>query len=164
MIKDSGTRRQFDSGAVRDMAEGKGRCDLLPLIEIADWLEEREIGTDLEGKRAGFVLRQFYTMLQGRDYSVRKECAYNLLDYAKVFMFGNQSNTIIEVSIHYEEGAKKYDERNWEKGIPLWCFVDSGIRHYLKWARGYNDEPHNRAFVWNVLGFMFTLTKEEFAE
>ena len=25
MIQDSGDRREFDSGAVRDMAEGKGR-------------------------------------------------------------------------------------------------------------------------------------------
>lgn len=34
IIKDSGTRRQFDSGAVRDMQEGKGRCDLLPACAI----------------------------------------------------------------------------------------------------------------------------------
>ena len=27
MIKDSGTRREFDTGAVRDCTEGKGRCD-----------------------------------------------------------------------------------------------------------------------------------------
>lgn len=30
-IKDSGSRREFESGAVRDICEGKGRCDLLPL-------------------------------------------------------------------------------------------------------------------------------------
>ena len=30
-LKDSGTRREFPSGAVRDINEGKGRCDLLPL-------------------------------------------------------------------------------------------------------------------------------------
>lgn len=30
-IKDSGNRRQFSSGAVRDIAEGKGRMDLMPL-------------------------------------------------------------------------------------------------------------------------------------
>ena len=29
-IKDSGSRREFETGAVRDMAEGKGRMDLLP--------------------------------------------------------------------------------------------------------------------------------------
>ena len=38
MIKDSGTRREFESGAVRDVAEGKGRCDLLALLEVADLL------------------------------------------------------------------------------------------------------------------------------
>ena len=30
-ILDSGDRTQFESGAVRDMREGKGRCDLMPL-------------------------------------------------------------------------------------------------------------------------------------
>lgn len=34
-ILDSGTRREFDTGAVRDMAEGKGRCDLMPLGVVA---------------------------------------------------------------------------------------------------------------------------------
>ena len=42
MIKDSGNRRKFDSGAVRDMSEGKGRMDLLPwdaVIEISKHCE-----------------------------------------------------------------------------------------------------------------------------
>ena len=30
-IKDSGDRTEFATGAVRDMREGKGRCDLMPL-------------------------------------------------------------------------------------------------------------------------------------
>ena len=30
VIKDSGNRREFETGAVRDIQEGKGRCDLLP--------------------------------------------------------------------------------------------------------------------------------------
>lgn len=30
MIKDSGQRTEFISGAVRDMHDGKGRMDLLP--------------------------------------------------------------------------------------------------------------------------------------
>ena len=54
-IKDSGERREFSTGAVRDMAEGKGRCDLLPA------------------------------------------CA------------------ILRIARHFEAGAKKYDDRNWEK-------------------------------------------------
>ena len=42
MIKDSGNRREFTTGAVRDMAEGKGRMDLLPwsaIIEISKHCE-----------------------------------------------------------------------------------------------------------------------------
>lgn len=41
-IRDSGNRRDFGTGAVRDMAEGKGRMDLLPwkaLIFVAKHFE-----------------------------------------------------------------------------------------------------------------------------
>ena len=44
MIIDSGERRKFESGAVRDIAEGKGRCDLLPLDVVARFLYK--IGKD----------------------------------------------------------------------------------------------------------------------
>ena len=36
ILPDSGERRQFESGAVRDIAQGKGRCDLMPLGIIGD--------------------------------------------------------------------------------------------------------------------------------
>ena len=38
MIKDSGNRREYESGAVRDIQEGKGRCDLMPLDVVAGFL------------------------------------------------------------------------------------------------------------------------------
>ena len=38
-ILDSGERREFESGAVRDIQEGKGRCDLLPIAEVAEILK-----------------------------------------------------------------------------------------------------------------------------
>lgn len=43
MIKDSGERTKFGTGAVRDMHAGKGRMDLLPLsalIELSKHCEE----------------------------------------------------------------------------------------------------------------------------
>lgn len=43
MIKDSGDRTKFGTGAVRDMHAGKGRMDLLPLsalIELSKHCEE----------------------------------------------------------------------------------------------------------------------------
>ena len=33
-LKDSGARREFGTGAVRDIQDDKGRCDLLPLVEV----------------------------------------------------------------------------------------------------------------------------------
>ena len=43
MIADSGERREFETGAVRDMAEGKGRCDLMPLDVVAAILSDSVI-------------------------------------------------------------------------------------------------------------------------
>lgn len=43
MIKDSGERTRFGTGAVRDMHTGKGRMDLLPweaLVEVSKHCEE----------------------------------------------------------------------------------------------------------------------------
>ncbi|MEG2521279.1 MAG: hypothetical protein RSA49_00185 [Anaerovoracaceae bacterium] len=42
-ILDSGNRREFDSGAVRDVAEGKGRFDLVPLHELGLLLENNSV-------------------------------------------------------------------------------------------------------------------------
>ena len=48
MIKDSGERTRFDTGAVRDMHTGKGRMDLLPweaLVEVSKHCEEGALMT-----------------------------------------------------------------------------------------------------------------------
>lgn len=44
IIKDSGERREFASGAVRDMSEGKGRMDLLPWAAIMEVAKHCENG------------------------------------------------------------------------------------------------------------------------
>jgi hypothetical protein len=143
-IKDSGERRKFESGAVRDMAEGKGRCDLLPLFEVADLLPLYGYNKD--------ILEYIHLYMVTGDTS-------NI--YRAMVEFISQIHwspmlAILEVSIQYEDGAKKYAERNWEKGIPLHCYVDSGVRHYLKYLRGDTDEPHDRAFLWNMFGLLWT--------
>ena len=63
---------------------------------------------------------------------------------------------MLEVSVHFEEGAKKYGDNNWRRGIPTHCYVDSAVRHYLKWIRDDNDEHHDRAFAWNILCCIWT--------
>ena len=138
-IKDSGTRREFETGAVRDVAEGKGRCDLLPLGVLAMLL----------GDKMFSILNMYVTT--GDVDMLGTAFAHFSIGYV-----GNLESAILEVAKHYEEGAKKYAERNWEMGIPLHCYIDSAVRHYLKYRRGDDDEPHARAFLWNILGAWWT--------
>jgi hypothetical protein len=49
-IKDSGERTKFDSGAVRDMHEGKGRMDLLPWAAIMEVSKHCEAGAKKYGE------------------------------------------------------------------------------------------------------------------
>lgn len=49
-IKDSGERTQFESGAVRDMHEGKGRMDLLPWAAIMEVSKHCEAGAKKYGE------------------------------------------------------------------------------------------------------------------
>lgn len=138
-IKDSGTRREFESGAVRDVAEGKGRCDLLPLDVVSTWLMDA---------RLRFIGKYIHTGHQGLLRQV-------LSDFSREHFY-DYYTAVLEVAKHYEAGCQKYGERNWEKGIPLHCYIDSGVRHYLKFLRGDKDEPHDRAFIWNMLGALWT--------
>lgn len=64
---------------------------------------------------------------------------------------------MIDVSKHFENGCAKYGERNWEKGIPVHCYIDSGIRHLVKYLKGQTEEAHDRAFVWNMMCCSWTM-------
>ena len=147
-IKDSGKRREFSSGAVRDINEGKGRCDLLPLGVIGE----------ICGNAILFFISEY---IRTGDKKWLSKTIKNFSDVR----YGDLNTAILEVSKHYEDGCNKYGERNWEKGIPLHCYIDSGVRHYIKWLRGDTDEPHDRAFLWNMLGALWTHTyKPEFCD
>jgi hypothetical protein len=57
-----------------------------------------------------------------------------------------------------ETGFKQYHEgsRNWEKGIPLSRFVDSGLRHAFQYLEGMQDEDHLAQAAWNFLALLHT--------
>lgn len=104
VIKDSGQRMQFydakgNPTAVRDMHEGKGRFDLLPMC------------------------------------------------------------VLMRLAKHYEQGAIKYQPRNWEKGIPCSSYADSALRHICKYMDGWKDEDHLVAAIWNLCGLAWTEEK-----
>lgn len=50
-VKDSGERRQFDTGSVRDTRKGKGRFDLIPPEFLQALAELYEAGADKYGDR-----------------------------------------------------------------------------------------------------------------
>lgn len=156
-LKDSGARREFESGAVRDVQEGKGRCDLLPLDEVSVFF-----GGYLSSGPVCFPKDE---VLEFINQYVRHGDIGNLYTVIRKFIDRegmHPSTAILELAKHYEDGARKYKERNWEKGIPLHCYIDSGVRHYLKHMRGDTDEPHSRAFLWNMFGAIWThLNKPE---
>lgn len=135
MIKDSGERREFNTGAVRDIQEGKGRCDLLPLQVV--W---RIMGRDS-------VIYHIYRFICTNN----TQNLHNAIEEFGIENYDGVTTMLLEVSKHFEEGAKKYGENNWQKGLPPSCYIDSAIRHYLKFRRGDKDEPHDRAFVWNLM-------------
>lgn len=143
-IKDSGKRQEYTTGAVRDISEGKGRCDLLPL-NIVGFLMPTRVAVILNN------IEKFKTL---------KNVLYlsHAIDLFAIMTKTDNYTLMLEVSKHYEDGAKKYSENNWKKGIPLHSFLDSAVRHLLQYLRGDTDEPHDRAFVWNILGAIWTYT------
>ena len=77
------------------------------------------------------------------------------------YMRSSLEEILLELSIHYEQGAEKDGENNWQKGLPEWCYLDSAIRHYLKWKRGDKDERHDRAVLWNLSCLMWTIKHKD---
>ena len=142
-IKDSGERTKFESGAVRDMHEGKGRCDLLPLWVIARI-----------NNKQNPILMQIDNFRKSNAVNYLFEAVHEII---KDFFNDNFETAILEVAIHFEEGANKYEPRNWEIGIPVHSFIDYAIRHYLKHKRGDTDERHDRACLWNLVCAIWTV-------
>ena len=162
-IKDSGARREFESGAVRDIAEGKGRCDLLPLDCVAEWfkvLDNPVRGREcIRAEACSVIFEVLDDVTFGRDSepSIIDRLLRAVGTFIRIAYDGKSGHAFMELSKHYEEGAKKYAERNWQKGIPAHCYIDSCVRHLLKWYDGWEDEPHDRAVLWNLFGLWWTL-------
>jgi hypothetical protein len=152
-LADTGARTEYSSGALRETLEEKGRADLLPLEIVASLYK----GTPYESifkKLHSFQTSGDITNLQ----SILKDVSAE--NSGKTLLYSNLETMLLEVSVHYGDGAKKYDEFNWEKGLPCESFLDSAVRHLLKLIRGDIDEPHDRAFVWNVIGLLWTTVKK----
>lgn len=61
---------------------------------------------------------------------------------------------LMRLARHYENGAIKYTDRNWEKGIPISRCIDSAMRHLTQYMAGWNNEDHLAAVMWNIAAIM----------
>ena len=59
---------------------------------------------------------------------------------------------LLRVARMYEAGAEKYGDRNWEKGQPVSRFINSALRHTMRYLDGQSDEDHLAMACWNLLG------------
>jgi len=94
IVKDSGQRANFETGAVRDIQTNKPRYDLISPLAL---------------KRVAQLMAR---------------------------------------------GAEKYDERNWEKGIPMSRCYASMLRHAFQYGTGDTDEDHLAAVCFNAMAIM----------
>ena len=180
-LKTSGSQREFNTGSHRDASVGKGRMDLLPASSVLKVLDEV---TDLEknmrsdmyinysdyayeafkhamhymngehdrdyltlAARAAVIATGQYESLNEPDDDKAKDCTNPL----QCLAFG-----LKQVSKHYEAGAQKYGENNWQLGQPMSVLLDSGMRHNVKAISEITDEPHCRAAAWNYLCAIWT--------
>ncbi len=139
----------FETGAKREDKTGKGRCDLLPLDAVGQlYLSKPGVHS---------IITLIFTSLNA--FMVDKNID-DLVRAVQLFCSLNSisiSAMLLETSIHYEEGAVAHGANNWRKGLPLTVYLSSGIRHLLKYLDGLTDERHDRAFVWNMLGAIWTM-------
>lgn len=142
MIKDTANRTEFETGAKRDITNGKGRFDLIPIKELATFTDDPIFDNIAQFKYTGNVA-----------------WLYSALNYFRVY-FTSEYLMVYEVSKHFEEGALKYGENNWQKGIPISSYIDSALRHYTKYKLNYQDENHDRAFIWNILCAIWTMNNK----
>jgi hypothetical protein len=55
---------------------------------------------------------------------------------------------------HYANGAKKYGDHNWEKGVDYSGCINAIFRHTIKFMLGSKDEDHLAAIAWNAFALM----------
>lgn len=154
-IKFTGDPVAFDGvEGKRDPKTGKGRFDLIPtevyypLFSKADhdWLLDCHPASILmsiadEKFIEAIIKMTIYAYVRPRHNE----------DYAassSEFWHGVWP-MLQDLAIHFQKGAEHYGERNCQKGIPLWSFKDSAMRHATQVFEGKTDEPHSISVIWN---------------
>ncbi len=152
-IVDSGERTEFKTGAVRDSQSLKGRCDLMPMEELIRTFYSHE-------ERDRDIGKMFDRTRQYLKSGMTSEAIAPIESLIVAITYDEDPiDMILQLSVHFEQGAQKYGIDNWQKGIPMSSYLSSAIRHYLKWIGKYDDENHRIACMWNLICLYWTINK-----
>ena len=146
-LVDSGERTQFESGAMREIIIGKGRFDLIPFDVLGNVVNDN-------------VYKLIGKYMETKDVAYLEKClksALNIELHRKNRVISDEYEFLMDLAKHFEQGALKYDDDNWRKGLPVKSFIDSACRHYCKHKLGHTDEPHFIAFTWNIICAIWTI-------
>lgn len=175
-IKVTGTPIAYGDGAIRHTKEGKGRFDLIPpepfreilsrLITIRD--HRRIIDTDDMSIWCSLMCPEPDWALAIIQLTACGYGCYSSDDSAPLtqtdpgISWEHSFWTMLkELAIHFQKGAEIYGERNCQKGIPLWSFLDSAMRHTLQFFREELDERHLIAAIWNLWMYGWTVLRQK---
>jgi hypothetical protein len=160
-VVDSGKRQEFNTGSVRDTAEGKGTPHLIA-GEALEVVYKNLVGIVVLAPVSWFDvyarMLKYSEIVENKEKNIQEIYAAILMT---ITMIGkgednSYSSALTRLARHYENGAKKYAKNNWRKGQPISRYYDSACRHIWKAIDGLKDEDHEAAIFWNLLAIVQT--------
>lgn len=164
-IKFTGDPVAFDGvEGKRDPKTGKGRFDLIPTEVYYPLFSKADHDWLLVCHPASILMsiadeKFIEAIIKMTIYAYAKHNE----DYAassSEFWYGVWP-MLQDLAIHFQKGAEHYGERNCQKGIPLWSFKDSAMRHATQVFEGKTDEPHKISVIWNCWMAQWTVMQEK---
>lgn len=193
-VKVDGEPDSFADGAKRNTKDGKGRYDLIPeqiwdvinraIVRASQPAELSTVNGYLNASRSSLLMCAYLTPTRESimdliinlvvDSSLSATDDYEGIELMHDLTFDEfigEFNLMLEkLAKHYETGAQLYGVNNWKHGIPIMeaekggCFLDSMRRHLKQYINGEQDEPHMISCIWNALGILWTMDKEDSIE
>lgn len=137
ITKDSGKRNQWSTGAQRDTEDGKPLFHQIP-FKVLDEMQQKAGGSPIKIDRSERPI-----------FHAAPEQRHDLIPQLP----------LDRLAALYYRGALKYDDNNWQKGIPLVRVFGSMLRHAYLWFWGDTSEDHLAAVIWNAITLMWTEAK-----
>ena len=146
----------------RDPKTGKGRFDLIPTEVFYPLFSKADHDWLLDCHPASILMS-----IANEKFidAIIKMTIYAYAEHNEHYAASNSEfwngvwPMLQDLAIHFQKGAEHYGERNCQKGIPLWSFKDSAMRHATQVFEGKKDEPHSISVIWNCWLAAWTVIK-----